>query len=449
MILLKFCALLSMLSVVYPLRKIIRRKELNFFDFILLFHCLYFCVIPLTASDADFKFYSGWILDDSSILSLFLVYNLFAYSILFCDYHWTKKWGRTNNVINITYCLRHTSVSFSKWMYYILAGVILYSVIFYLPQVSIAVHFEDAQVQNYNESSLTMIWGGIYMLSFGIVILKYYLDKKNNVKNKIILFYLISFILISFFLPRRIFLQYVLEFALIFYSINRMLITKKIILVLAGGVMFLYLIYMPFYNQMRWNTVDFDSSNPIESLIEIVDSGLNDSNISKKKAQEDTSGRKLGLYYALYQVIENDDRPSLGSLTYLAIDIAIPSILNPGKGMGTELVMEKKAMLQTDCADSMIFLAYGEFAILGSFYTTFLYILVAFFYSWYDSFFGQMRKIGLASFYSILILFFLSWNVESKLDGAFAGIFQSLILIFLLYCLEKLNIVNVVIKRMK
>lgn len=161
------------------------------------------------------------------------------------------------------------------------------------------------------------------------------LDKTN------IVLALAYFIMLIFF-PRRVFLLGILFLFLVLYSTYREAITKKLLGILAGFGIAFYLIYFPFYNVMRSSNFMFDVNNPIESLYEIVSNAVDNWNYrdTDESAAGATSNRSLGLYTALYDLIKNNPNPKVGELTYQAVDVALPKVINPNKGNGPEPTLE-------------------------------------------------------------------------------------------------------------
>ena len=184
---------------------------------------------------------------------------------------------------------------------------------------------------------------------------------------------------------------------------------------------------------MRFSVGRFDIENPVSSIIEIIEDTRKEFKNKKDDAQSMSDGRSLNLYYALYRIIKFDDSPSYGGLLISAIDHALPKIINPNKGEGTEKKLEKKMNLSTDQADSLLLFAYGDFGfIFGTFYSLLLYLLLIYTYSKINHLFSIMTKRrSVLGLFIISCLISLSWNVEGRIDAALASFVRLIIISFI------------------
>lgn len=195
---------------------------------------------------------------------------------------------------------------------------------------------------------------------------------------------------------------------------------------------------------MRNTNVNIDRNNFTTSLIHIIEDTNNRFESNKKHAAETSEGRALNLYYALYRIIKYDKSPSNGRLLIAAIDHATPKYINPNKGAGSSILLEKKMQIRTDQADSLLLLAYGDFGlVVGAFYASFLFVLIISLYVLLDRFsfifFNWGSTIGI-----LLIVYLISfaWNVEGALDGSFASLVHLTIISIILMLLHKFNIIG-------
>ena len=195
---------------------------------------------------------------------------------------------------------------------------------------------------------------------------------------------------------------------------------------------------------MRRTNVQIESNNFISSLIHVIEDTNNRFDSTKEDAAETSEGRALNLYYALYRIIKYDKSPSNGRLLLAAIDHAIPKYINPNKGAGSSVLLEKKMQIETDQADSVLLLAYGDFGlIVGAFYAFLLSLLIIFMYVLLDRVSFMFFKIN--STIGILLLVYLisfAWNVEAALDGSFASFVHLIIVSIILVLLNKFNIIG-------
>jgi hypothetical protein len=195
---------------------------------------------------------------------------------------------------------------------------------------------------------------------------------------------------------------------------------------------------------MRRSDVKFDSNNFTTSLIQIVENAKNDFNSKKDVEARTSEGRALNLYYALYRIIKYDKSPNNGELFIIAIDHALPKLINPNKGNGTEVLLQEKMLCKTDQADSILLLAYADFGLfIGAFYAFLLFVLLI----WIHCFvhFMSISFINYGSIINILLiinLISISWNVETKLDAYLASIVVLPIMTILLMFLSRFKIIG-------
>lgn len=246
-------------------------------------------------------------------------------------------------------------------------------------------------------------------------------------------------------MPRRILVFSVLQFAIVFYALHRNKITKKSITYVLILFIGLYFIYFPFYNVIRWNNVSFNPRHPIESLSAIINYGLNNFSSRHIEAAQSTDERTLGLYQAIYNLFENCNEWGNGRLTLAAIDGAIPRVLNPNKGDGTERILEEMSKTYTDQADSILLEACGDFSSLGALYAVVLFGVLFWLYEKYSYLYYKLFRSYLIPTFIMFEMLSITWNIEGNIGGRIAFFFSSIFTIILLLILERYQIV--VIKR--
>jgi hypothetical protein len=95
-----------------------------------------------------------------------------------------------------------------------------------------------------------------------------------------------------------------------------------------------------------------------------------------------------------------------------------------------------------DSADSILLLAYGDFSFLGGIYTLLLYCFIYWCYTVISFAYNKLQKNSLISFYLILALFNITWNIEGKLDDLFADMVGIVLVGVLLFAVQKLNLIK-------
>lgn len=423
---------ISFVPAFFSVKKVYRKIDLNFFDFLLLFHTLHFSIIPFkSVVTGEFRYAND--LDASDILNTFVYYICFAFLLLFVDVYWTYKKQQTN-VLNITAYINKTPpLFFSKKVFVLIIVCIILSAAFYLPHASTAIRNE---LDTGEKNVWAIYWGAVFTWINALVVLYFCWNiKKKRINLKSIFLFLIVVFLCAF-ASRRDLLELILTFLLFFYSLCRKYITFKTVSFFCIIILLIYIFYFPFYNVIRWNSVKFNPTSPVESFIQIIDYGIENWGTESKNAAQITTSRELGLYSAVAHIIKNDNNFQYGKLTFLAVDNAIPSIINPNKGLGTEEFLEKQSRALTDTADSVLYLSYGEFSFIGFIYVVFIFYFLGVIYQIIGSFFFRKTKSHLYGILIVVTLFSIAWNVELKLDALFSNLFSSIVYFVILFVLR-------------
>lgn len=435
MLLIKIYSIIAALPAIYSIKKLIRKQEFNIFDFITLFHTLFFCVIPFKSNIEAYKWLDSFLFEQRFITTIFFYYIIFICLMLLVNIYWTNRYNHKISIINITYYVKKFPKIKVSYIMLIFLGInIAIAGIWYLPQASYIAFFQETNITSGNEvTPLFLLYDSVF--SFCVTITTFLIVKGEvtPIKRHILYLIAISFIVILLFMPRRTFLFYLIQLVIILYSTHRTIFTIRNFLLGCLFSTFLITIYFPFYNIMRFSVGRFDIENPVSSIIEIIEDTRKEFKTKKDDAQSMSDGRSLNLYYALYRIIKFDESPSYGRLLISAIDHALPKIINPNKGEGTEKILEKKMNLSTDQADSLLLFAYGDFGfIFGTFYSLLLYLLLIYTYSKINHLFSIMTKRrSVLGLFIISCLISLSWNVEGRIDAALASFVRLIIISFI------------------
>lgn len=447
MLFLKLLSAIASLFAIYPLLKFVRKDEINIFDLIILFHTIFYCFVPIISNYSAFLWLKDFYFEDNIIFRIFIYYILIIFLILRIDLFWSTHYKYRKNIINITYYIKSYPQIEVSWAFIgILVINLLISWLWYLPQASyMETFYEFSKTQGYTfKSPMYLLYEAIFTLCFSFSLLLYLKENLSHKKKYILLFTLLGFALLLLFLPRRIMLFYLILSLVIVYSVKRNFFTKKKIIWIVIILFVILKIYFPFYNVMRRTNINIESNNFTTSLIHIIEDTNSRFDSNKAHAAESSEGRALNLYYALYRIIKYDKSPSNGRLLIAAIDHATPKYINPNKGAGSSILLEKKMQIRTDQADSLLLLAYGDFGlIVGAFYASFLFVLIISMYVLLDRF--SLIFFNLRSTIGILLIVYLisfAWNVEAALDGSFASLVHLTIISIILMLLHKFNIIG-------
>ena len=420
MVLIKFLSLLLLLPSLIVTKKLIKKQDLNFFDLLILFNTLYFVLIPLKSSQEVFN--TLGIISQSTSLFVFF-YLLFFFICLLIGSNLIKSKNRSP--INITYCLKkfpylQVGIPFKLF----LVALPIFSLIYYIPQMSVISAFEVVSQSgkniSYEQSSMIKFFSTVFRLGLIITLILFFQDLTKKKIDKFILVSLSLFLVNLLMLSRRQLLVFLLFTALIFYSNNRELINRKVLIYITGFCTFLYFVYFPFYNIIRHSPIIFTANSPITSIKSIYDYGIRSFEDNNKSASQSVDTRALGLYRSLYKLAEIDSDTDItwGAITLSAIDHAIPKVINPGKGSGSELLLQNRLHTNKDSADSILLIALADYSILGSIITALIFFVVyKILYSLYfisESIFGNnhTKWVWWLLPLNILILLFL---IKSKI----------------------------------
>lgn len=431
-------SILASLPILYPLYQLLKKRDLNLWDFLLLFSSFFFAILP--------AFYGHLMNFKEEVVSeVFVVLFLFFMAVLGIDVYYRQQHGTEYRILNICYFLRRfKAVRIGLWGKSFIALGLFVAIVYYLPRMSIAVRMSAGQRMSYTESSIAMALGPIVSVIGAILTLASLIDLKRLRKDKFLLALDVVYLGLMFFMPRRTLILAILQILIVYYSIHRETINKRFLSSIAVIFIVLYLLYFPFYNVIRWNTVSFNPRHPIQSLTAIVDYGIRHYGYEKNEATQSTDERTLGLYVALYNLFDNRKDWQYGELTLASIDVSIPRLLNPNKGRGTEEKLEKMTGTYMDQADSIMLAACGDFGIMGSLYAALLYILVMWLYEKYSYLFFKLFKSYLVPLFIAFELLSMTWNIEGKLDNYFSFFFGSALTVVLLLLLEKYKAISII-----
>ncbi|MUH35595.1 hypothetical protein D9O36_07070 [Zobellia amurskyensis] len=445
MILIKILSLILISPSLYVGNKLMKKKDVNFFDLLIIFNTLYFVIIPLKSNESVYNSI-GNISPNTSIFVFF--YLLFFFSALIISSKLVKN--HTDSPINVTYYLKkYPNLEASLVLKLILIILPIFSLTYYVPHMSTIAAFEEIREAgtkvSYEQSSMVKFFGTIFKLGLIVPVVIFFQNLRDKKVDLLIICSLVFFLINFLILPRRELLEFFLFGGVVLYSINRELINKKLLLYTLCLASFIYLVYFPFYNVIRRTSVSFDKSAPISSIKKIYDYGLNTYSEGNERASELTDNRAIGLYRALYWLAENDtdNKISWGAITLSAIDHATPKVINPSKGLGSEHLLEKRMQTSKDSADSVLLLSLADYSMLGSIFTVLIYFLI--FQLWYwisrtsDLLWGQT----ITSLYVVYFLFSVSFSIEQKLDGILANTVAYVLVVSLIVLIHKFNLLQI------
>lgn len=441
MSILTITCILSLFPALYPSYILLKKKDINLFDLLILFHTLNFVITPLLNGHLR-----HW--DVDSVITVFVYYNIFIWLLLLIDLIWKNKRGNEINIINITkYIQQNQSIIISKVGIFLIFIILIISLVFYLPRATILLRIEDeAGIElDYQLKSLVAIFGSIWNILGLILTLDFIYSYKKKQINKLKFCLTLAYFIMLLFFPRRVFICGALSVFIILYSIYREAINKKLIITISFCGIIFYLIYFPFYNLMRTSGFYFDTKHPLESLSELVATSIDNWNyrVTDEKAEGSSGSRSLGLYHALHDLIKHNPNTKNGALTIADIDLALPKIINPNKGEGSAPILEKMTKHYVDQADSVLLLSYGDFHLFGAFYAVFLFYFILQIYNAYAYLWKKIFKSKLVPLYILYFMISFVWNIESTINGMLSWFFGSIATLIIILFIEKGKIIYI------
>ena len=417
----QYSSLFLILPLFYELRKGYRKRELNMFDFLLMFNCLHFGITPfLNAGNSPYT--------ELISLKVFLILFIYELAIFALSIWWNKNNANKDCIINITRFIRKTKfIYISRTGYIVLLLFLVVILVVYMPYATVVTRMDSAG-QAINDSyalkTTLSILSSALSVVFTILSLRIVLQLRNRKFKKIDFIMIAITIIICAFFPRRYFLGNLIFFAIIFYSICRDKLNLRFIIILSLTAFFIIQVYFPFYNIIRHNPIRIDQNAPIQSLCEIIQYGIEHQS-DYEHHMKSTKERALNLYDAIYNLQKNENSIQYGQLIMSEIDIAIPSILNPNKGSGSEGKLEAITGQYHDIADSVLLEACGDFDIVGSIIAPLLFLLIFKIYNFYYKFLNNITKQKIISFFILFALYSVCWNVEGKFGSSLSWFFSS------------------------
>ncbi|CAM4198280.1 Oligosaccharide repeat unit polymerase [Zobellia nedashkovskayae] len=446
MILIKFLSIILLLPSISVARKLINKAELNFFDLLIVFNTLFFVIIPLKSNQAVYNVI-GRLSTGTSIFVFF--YLLFFFIAALIASNLIEK--KNNTPINVTYFLKnYPNLRISLVFKIFLIVLPIFSIVYYIPQMSLMTAFKEIQQESanasYEQSSMVKLFATIFRFGLIIPMMLFFQNLKKKKYDILIAISLALFMLNYLMLSRRELLEFLLFGGIVFYSTNRELINKKLISYAFIFAAFLYFIYFPFYNIVRTSPIEFKVQQPITSIQNIYNYGVDKFDDANEGASESTDTRAINLYKAIYWVARNDGDHDItwGSITLSAIDHAIPKVLNPNKGLGSEITLQDRQNVDYDSADSVLLLTLADYSTLGSIITVLFYILIyrlwLFISRSSEFFFGKT----IVSLYVVYSVFSLAFATEQKLDGILAKTVSFTLVIALIILIHKFNFIKII-----
>lgn len=169
-------SIIALLPFLYPLNLLIKKRDLNLFDLVILFHTLNFVINPLIYGER-------LNLDDGIVFQEFIYYFSFIITILALSLFWHNKNANKINLVNITkYIAQYKEVKVNLIGKALLVIAIIVSLVFYLPRATYILHVEELGVEvDYQTKAAVSIWGVVwnFLGIFSLCLLYYLINIKS------------------------------------------------------------------------------------------------------------------------------------------------------------------------------------------------------------------------------------------------------------------------------
>ncbi len=434
--------LLSLWPCLYVIQKIRSKKDVNAFDLLIVFHCLYFAALPLIGDEKDFS-YGNDVFSLQTTITSMLFFNLFTAIIVCVDLWWTRNKSNKKSILNVSQYLRNLYDSFSYnrriiYLFYCLLAILsvwnYVSGEFMYQMADVAVKYNDPKMMLFGElvASLRIPMSALLSLT---LLKKERLTALSIFDWAAIVFFCFYILAISRTWQVEIFLT----FLLCLYSVRRNKFNKVLYVKIGVAVLFLYFVIFPFKSFYRMAKGDARAEGRFSySLLEfeaISDAMEKDYEIDEIDNKE---GRQLYLYCIYAKCVSVAPPMQLGSLTAKSISYCLPSAFFAWKSTtGSQQAIEKLSTVNDDVADSAILHALVEFWYLCPVVTTLIFLSILFIWDVYHRLVNWKIHDILVSllFFNHIIVY--SVRIETGVDLYLSTLIHSVLLLIIYWLIIK------------
>lgn len=374
---------LSLLSIIFPSKKIWRGKDINVFDILLIANFLYYLLIPIYYYITKNSYAMQLVKNGSET---FIIILSFQYIALLINIYFSRNKKFTNSILNLSNVFRKIYNSINSIPKYILILLtIIVSLNFYNK-----VSFSNLQGKNLSNADMEAVFlsqstladrinnklsslYGIFLypcLVYGIIAIK----KTDHKKLKYWGVFIISLIAMSMLLSSRRPMINMLIFALLFlHAINAKKLKFSHVYKIALLLSFVILVIFPAYQVYRLvkeYTLLNDTNVDIGLVLSETKKILSELDVILE-VQESNDNRSLGLFSALNAAIKSDTSYN-GWVFFKSISNIFPG--TPSLQDNVEFVTANNfAHYGADIADSILMYSVADFK-WGGIVFAFIYI---------------------------------------------------------------------------
>lgn len=449
----KLLALLSLLPFFRTIGKIKRREDLTCIDFILFFHTIYFVIIPLIG---DVKEITYPIVRSSSSIHwyVFIVYNAFAYTLVFIDFEICRKRRFTHSIFYLTKFIRNflARIEIDKSVLIltsVLIGLELYSItssILFAHIVGGGAMEDIRQSTLENNTPVQMfVKGGIHTTRLIAIILLYLLvsrlrESGTLVRYKAVVYLLVCIqVAVQFLISRTYLIESIFLVIILYYSEYRTRFTLskalKYSIVCGLCVAIGFPIITAIRSANRSLIYDGKITNVFDSFLAGADL------IYSGKADYYTSDNKDSRMWNVYQILaysyisnyEGNGRLMLNAITY-----GIPKIIYPNKSKtGSQGIIEKETRTNIDIADSVLLAGVMESRLFGFLLASFFFVILVLIYDALLKLFKRYCFHILSIPLALISIYQWLNRVEYTIDGVVPAIIHFILWNVILFVIVK------------
>lgn len=429
----------SILPSLYPLRKILKRQNLNLVDILQVSTTLYYALIPIKVLYIDLPELLSDYSKDIITPVYYLIFNLL---LLLVNIFWSNNYQRNYTPINITNYIRYWDrriVMKDSYVYLFL----IFFVLFLIPLTNYSALTEDNLEQNVTAGyGLGMsFWQRISMIflynSYPVFII---LNIKYSLNNKCPKFFrklsIVSFIigLLCMVLASKTVLLFTLVFMMIYvYSVRKDVLNRtflvKALIILAIGIFVIFPLSQGFrmLKQSKVLTegkVDFTS---------IAVAYINMDDKEKRSLDEGYQiykGRSLNVYQTLHWATTNNFRGD-GKLTIMVFKYLFPRKIHDSKegNILGDTYLGKGA----DIGESVLAWYIADWGSVGLLITIIHFIVILVLWYLYKTLFLKLFTDPKIEFLFIYYILSECINIENNPSAYIHGFYSQWVIIFLIY----------------
>ncbi|MGY3213777.1 hypothetical protein [Mucilaginibacter sp. HD30] len=330
--------LLTIIPIIYPLRKFLKRKDINIFDVLLIFSTLFYSLTPIKTLYIDLPELQSEYIHDYYTPFIILCFHLL---ILVIDVFFTNKYSGKYSALNISTYIRYWDSRVAVKPIYIPAIFILF-VLFSVPLTNYSGMTEDSM-----DSNITAGFGGgnvsflertelIFVYSvYPVLILlnyKYILDNKHKktFKYKAISYISLTIgVICAFLATKSTFLNLFFFIAHYYYTVYKHSLKRKHFVRMFIIVLIFFAFVLPMSQTFRLVKKNLAARSQVESFSQVVLATINMDSFMKSEIEAQLhvyNKRTLGLYTALHWACTRSFRGN-GELTFMIFQYLVPQNL--------------------------------------------------------------------------------------------------------------------------